>query len=146
MKTIQSRGMLILVLTIVGALMLTACGGGNSSGSNQAETVNLTLTEFKIDADKTSFKVGQPYHFVINNKGALAHSFFIMPVATGAMTDQQAKSTAMAGLTSDQLPAGSTQTLDYTFKDSDTSQQLEFACHVAGHYEGGMHTPITVSK
>jgi uncharacterized cupredoxin-like copper-binding protein len=40
---------------------------------------------------------------------------------------------------------GTTQTLTVTFTKPETAGTLEFACHVAGHYEQGMHIPITVA-
>jgi uncharacterized cupredoxin-like copper-binding protein len=132
------------ILLLAAALVLSACGGGASSP--KAEEVKVSLNEFKIDAAKTSFKVGVPYRFVVTNSGALPHEFLIMPPGDGTMTPEQAKSSSIAGLTEDDLPAGATKNLDYTFTEDDASKQLEFACHIAGHYQGGMHVPIQVTK
>jgi uncharacterized cupredoxin-like copper-binding protein len=34
--------------------------------------------------------------------------------------------------------------MDYTFTKAYPAGTLEFACHLSGHYEAGMHLPITV--
>jgi len=43
----------------------------------------------------------------------------------------------------DNVNPGETKTLDYTFTQSNAGKQLEFACHLPGHYEAGMHQAIT---
>ena len=92
----------------------------------------------------TTFSVGVPYHFVVTNKGAVAHEFVIMPLEQGTQgSEAQLPSTALAGIAGKDLPTGATKTLDYTFTQAPAGG-LEFACHLPGHYEAGMHTPITV--
>ncbi len=139
---------LTLLIVIIGAMFLAACsgGGGSSGGSNSPVKVNVTETEFQIQADTTSFKVGTPYQFVVTNKGTTSHEFLIMKTGPASMTADEVKAATLASLTQDQLTAGATKTLDYTFTDADAGQSLEFACRLPGHYEGGMHTPITVTK
>jgi uncharacterized cupredoxin-like copper-binding protein len=48
---------------------------------------------------------------------------------------------ALISVPSTELAPGATATRDYTFTKSG---DLEFACHLTGHYEAGMHAPITV--
>lgn len=132
----------ILALLLTASLLLSACGG---SSSNQGPvTVNVTLTEFKITSSLDTFKVGTPYHFVVTNQGSVAHEFYIMPPKSGQLTQDQVKQDALAGITQEQLQAGQTATLDYTFTKAAPSGTLEFTCHLTGHYEAGMHLPITV--
>jgi len=45
----------------------------------------------------------------------------------------------------DQLPAGATVTVEVTFPEEAPADSVEFACHISGHYEGGMHSPITIN-
>lgn len=75
------------------------------------------------------------------------HEIFIMPAANDSMTPEQTQALKGSGLDSilaDELPAGATKTMDYTFTKDYPAGTLEFACHLPGHYEGGMHLPITV--
>ena len=141
MVTLTNSRKLGIILMIVGALLLSACGSSDS----KTVTVNLTLSEFKIDSSMTTFTQGVTYHFVVKNTGVANHEMYIMPVASGDMSEQQAKDAALAGLGANDLPAGATKSFDYTFTKAYPTGALEFACHVTGHYDSGMHTPIVVN-
>jgi len=106
--------------------------------------VKITLTEFTIQSSQTEFQVGVPYHFVITNNGSVAHEIEIMPPISGQVAPDQVKSASLARVTEDQLPPGGSATLDYTFTKPYSAGSLEFACHLPGHYEAGMHLPIIV--
>ena len=121
-------------------------GSGSSSASGSAVDVQVTLTEFSITSSLTTFKVGTPYHFIVTNKGAVAHEFQIMPPATGTLTQDQIKQMSLAGIGQADLPAAGSKTLDYTFTQAYPQGALEFACHLPGHYEAGMHLAITVTQ
>ncbi len=135
------RFALIITLLVVAIFVLTACGGG---GAKSPVTVQVTLTEFKIDSSLTTFSTGVPYHFVVTNKGTTIHEFMIMPPMEGAVAPDQVQKAALAGITQDKLPAGATATVDYTFTQPAPAGKLELACHTPGHYEAGMHVPIIV--
>lgn len=142
MSSVNRKWWGVIVLLLLASLLLGACGG--SSGNQGPVTVNVTLTEFKITSSLDTFKVGVPYHFVVTNKGTVAHEFYIMPPKSGQLSQAQVKQDALAGIPQEQLPAGQTATLDYTFTKAAPTGTLEFACHLPGHYEAGMHLPITV--
>jgi hypothetical protein len=40
----------------------------------------VTLSEYKITSSVTTFSPGTSYHFVVTNKGQVAHEFMIMPM------------------------------------------------------------------
>ncbi len=132
-------------LMVLVVAVLAACGGGaGGATSGNATTVTVTLTDFKIDSSVTSFSVGTPYHFVVTNKGSVAHEFVIMPPQQGVQgSETQLPSGALAGILGKDLAAGTTKTLDYTFTQAPAGG-LELACHLPGHYEAGMHLAITV--
>ncbi len=145
-KSFQHIARFVPLMVLVAAV-LVACGGGGAGGaaSGNATTVTVTLTDFKVDSSLTDFSVGVPYHFVVTNKGAVAHELVIMPPEQGAQgSESQLPPTALAGIMGKDLASGATQTLDYTFTKAAPAGSLEFACHLPGHYEAGMHTPITV--
>ena len=125
--------------------LLAACGG---SASNGPVEVKVTLTEFAIKSSLTAFKGGVPYHFVVNNKGAVPHEIMLMkPMETPAGMDmEEMDKMALANIESDDLPVGGTASFDYTFTEPAAAGELEFACHLAGHYEAGMKLPIMVSQ
>lgn len=137
--------------------------------------VTVTLTEFQIEASQTTFEAGRTYRFVVTNGGALNHEFMIMPpvedatiIATeesdgmemgdegddegesmgmdGGMSMEEMDAMALAMIEESELPPGSTQTVEVTFDEDSAGDNLEFACHVAGHYPAGMKAPITVTN
>ncbi len=124
-----------IVLVIVAVFVLSACGGVTAQAAKKPVDVQITLTEFKIESSVTDFTVGTPYHFAITNKGAVAHDWMIMP------RGEQDESKALIKVEDTDLQPNQTVTRDLTFTQPG---DLEFACHVQGHYEAGMHTPITV--
>ena len=136
----------LIMLTILVIPLLTACSGGASaSGNTKPVDVQVTLTEFGISSSITTFTKGMPYHFVITNKGSMAHEFLIMPPTPATTPHDQALKMALASVGTDQLGPGQTATLDYTFTTAAPAGTLEFACHLPGHYEGGMKEAIVVN-
>ena len=126
---------LSIALVVVVAFVLSACGGAPAQAAKKPVDVQITLTEFKIESSVTDFTVGTPYHFVITNKGALAHDWMIIP------SGEQDEAKALVKVEDTDLQPNTTVTRDFTFTQAGDP---EFACHVKGHYEAGMHMPITV--
>ena len=124
-------------------LALAACAG-SASGGNQPVTVQVTLDDFTIQSSLTTFSVGVPYHFVVTNKSSEAHEFVIMPPASDPAAVDAQRKLAVASLSGQDLPAGASKTLDVTFAKAAPAGTLEFACHLPGHYEAGMHLGIVV--
>ena len=150
------------------SLILSACG------SKEPVTVEVTLTESGIESSLSTFETGQTYSFVITNEGALAHEFVISePLMEGAEHDdsigdsmedsmeeaehdddedaeehsddmEMTHEGLILEVEEDQLPAGATVTVEVTFPEEAPEEAVEFACHISGHYEGGMHSPITI--
>lgn len=123
-------------IAILLLLALAACGGT----SNASNDVNVTLTDFHIQSTVTTFAPGTVYHFVVTNKGKVAHEFMIMPMAMGHMSMDEMHKMALASI--DNVAPGETRTLDYTFTQTNVGKSIEFACHFPGHYEAGMHQAI----
>lgn len=136
----------IFISFILLAVVTTAC----STPAEAPITVMISLTEFGIQSDLTSFVAGHSYRFVITNNGALNHEFTIIPPGEGdgmGMEDHDmgSMSAAFLHVAQDQLKPGSVVTIDYVFRQPASSGELEFACHLAGHYEAGMKLPVTVN-
>jgi uncharacterized cupredoxin-like copper-binding protein len=137
MTTTTKRSTLILAALVIFSTLLAACGPSGSGGSSQAVEVKVTLTDFKVESSLTTFSVGTPYHFVITNNGSVAHEILIM--APGGDRSQ-----ALLTVGEKDLQAGATKAVDYTFTTAAPDGKLEFACHISGHYEAGMHLPLVV--
>ena len=165
----MKKNILLFVLLIT-TLMATACGGSAPAAtqapvqpaateapaqpaateapvsSGNATTVDVTLTDNKIESSLTSFQVGVPYTFVITNAGRHGHNFNISTPVSVVGSLQDALKTALLAVDQDQLGAGASVTVEYTFPDSAAGAQLEFSCLIRRHYDDGMWLPITVTN
>lgn len=141
------------LLVVAFSVVLSACG----AQPTVPEVVEISLTEFGIQSTLTEFKIGQPYRFVITNEGALNHEFTIMPPGTlgdmgmdmeghdmGDMDHNMAGAILHVG--QDQLTPGAFVTVEFTFTQTSEFGEVEFACHLPGHYEAGMFAPITIQS
>ncbi len=127
-------------------LGLVSCGAQPQA----PETVETTLTEFSIESPVTTFEAGKPYRFIITNAGALNHDFTVMPPMMTAPVEMEGHSMEnMTGtvlhIGEDQLTPGAAVTVEFTFSEPSSLGLVEFACHLPGHYEGGMFAPISVN-
>jgi uncharacterized cupredoxin-like copper-binding protein len=130
---------LVLLLTA-----LAACSGAKPA-SNQPVTVTITADDFSFKSSLTTFTVGVPYHFVVTNNGKVPHEIMLVqPIEAGKMDMEAMDQMALAHIEEDDLQPGTTQSFDYTFTEAAPAGQLEFSCHIPGHYEAGMKLPITV--
>lgn len=143
MGTKNRRFLGLTAILLLAGFILSACSGG-AAGSSGSTNVTVTLTDFNITSTLTTFKQGVTYHFTVTNNGAVAHQLYIMPPSSEQLTDAQVQQMALAGLSETELTPGATKTFDYTFTQAYASGSLEFACHVPGHYDAGMHLGIVV--
>ncbi len=152
----KHRPFLFFVLSLL-ILVLTACGGsdttatttsaasGNSGSTSAPQEVRVVMGEMYFKPALTTFKVGQPYKFVIVNEGKVPHEFTVAPPRKAGQSEKDEDAASL--LDSDQLAGGQSRTLDvFTFKQAAPAGTLELECSYPGHYEGGMHTPIVVEQ
>jgi uncharacterized cupredoxin-like copper-binding protein len=147
-----------LPYVITAAMILTiACGSSApimtptpssprmTASANNSE-VDVTLEDNTIKSSQTTFKAGMSYTFVIINAGRHAHNFNIAPPVSVAGSLDAALSSALLTVSRDQLQAGESVSVEYTFPDSVIGLKLEFSCLIPRHYEDGMLLAITVTK
>jgi uncharacterized cupredoxin-like copper-binding protein len=108
--------------------------------------VDITLADNTIESSVTTFQVGVPYTFVITNTGRRAHNFNINPPVSVVGSLNAALDNALLVVKQEQLGAGTTATVEYTFAESAVGQTLEFSCLIRQHYEDEMFLPITVTN
>ena len=127
-----------------GSTAATSSGGSADSGTKTPQEVRVPMGEMYFKPSITTFKVGQPYKFVLTNEGKVPHEFTIAPPRKSGQTekDEDAKSL----VDTDQLAGGQSRTINYTFKEPAPAGTLEIECSYPGHYEGGMHVPIVVEQ
>ena len=117
------------------------------SGGNGNDTqVIINLADNTIESSLTTFQVGVSYTFVITNAGRHAHNFNVSTPVSVAGSLQAALSGALLAVEQDQLGAGASVTVEFTFPESAAGQLLEFSRLIRRHYEDGMLLPITVTN
>ena len=139
---------LVGVLIVAILLLLTACGASTPSiNADGSINVDVTLTDFTIESSVMAFEAGKTYRFTITNEGVVPHEFVIAESMMEGEDHSEGMEMEHAGLVveveEDELPPGATVTVSATFPDH-VDEELEFACHIEGHYEAGMHSPITL--
>jgi uncharacterized cupredoxin-like copper-binding protein len=102
------------------------------------------MGEMYVKSSITTFKVGQPYKFMLMNEGKVIHEFVITPTNKGHESHEDMDTVAL--LHEDELDAGQSRTIDFTFKQPAPAGTLEFECSYPHHYEEGMHIPIVVEQ
>ena len=133
------KPILILLIVIFGlsAFSLAACAG--KSGPTE---VQVKLSEFKIEMDKTSIPAG-PVKFMITNTGKEKHEVVLEPAG---VNDQPFEAGDKASEAEDIEP-GATATLEWTI---DQPGDYQLGCHInennEDHYDLGMVTAFTVTK
>lgn len=117
-----------------------------STASASATRVDVTLTDsLKIELASRTVPAGVPVTFVVSNRGATDHEFYLGDEAAQAGHEKEMAS--MGGMTHDEreglsVKPGETKELTYTFAQAG---EILAGCHVAGHYAGGMNAAITVT-
>jgi len=87
--------------------------------------------------DSIAVARGETIRFVLTNSGTAVHEFQVGP-ADKVAADQV---DGVVVLEADELDAGSTHVVDYTF---DGDGPYAYACHEPGHYEAGMKGVINL--
>lgn len=157
-------------LTLASALVLVACGGGESESvgdtADEPRTVEVSMTDMAYAPASLDVEVGETIRFVFRNDGAVRHEAVVgdqqqqeahhaemaemtgshddMDMGTGDMGTGDMESMDHAGM--DELHGvvvepGQTAELVHTF---DTAGTLMIGCHEPGHWEAGMKMTIDV--
>jgi uncharacterized cupredoxin-like copper-binding protein len=101
-------------------------------------TVTTTMTEFRYNFSQTSFPVGKVVRFAATNLGKVEHELIIEKV--GASNQPLSAGGQTAKIT---VAPNTMGYLDWTFSEPG---EYQISCHIAGHYEAGMVTKVTVTK
>ena len=118
-----------------------------SSASATATRVEVKLTD-ALEIEPTEIKVpaGQAITFVVTNKGATDHEFYVGDEA--AQTKHETEMGSMGGMAHDAdngigLKPGETKELTMTFA---TAGSTIAGCHTTGHYAAGMKATIAIGS
>ncbi len=133
------------VLSLVAPLFV-ACAGGGPADAPAGTQLVLEMRDYTITAGVTTIKAGQT-KIGVRNFATQAHSLEILKtdLAPDKLPIDQAKGQAIeagkvGGL--DTIPAGSSKALTLDLSPG----HYVVICNVAGHYQLGMRTEITVAQ
>lgn len=127
-------------------------GGKPGNAAKASRTIEIVATDNAFSLKSLQVRDGETVRFVIRNDGFESHEFLIGTAAEHAehlrmmkaMIEQQKKGGRAApamnhdsGVT---VAPGETATFVWTFA---STANLQFACDIPGHYEDGMHGPVS---
>lgn len=103
--------------------------------------------DFRYEPPSIDVAVGETVAFQVTNSGQIVHEFVL-----GDESVQEEHEEEMEEMEGDMameddpngvsVEAGDTETLTFRFTEP---VELQYACHEPGHYDAGMHAPLTVS-
>ena len=146
---IRSRPLRALV-AVAALVALAGCSGAAPPAAPSVapdgvrEIALKALDAFRFEPASFAVKAGEKVRFVVTNRGAIPHEFF---VGDAAAQDMHEREMAGSGMVHDDpmgigLEPGQTKTLEVTF--SQPGQMLA-GCHVPVHYGAGMKATIDVT-
>ncbi len=152
----------VLALTSLALPPLTTADAGHDKKYTFGEpgkTADVTQTiqvdavdangEMRFEHAPLTIKQGETIKFVVTNKGEIAHEFSIGDAASqrahAAMMQKMPDMKHENDATAVTLQPGQTKELVWTFSKP-VKGQIELACQVPGHYEGGMVSKLPLSK
>jgi len=145
-RSLPSR-LVVLSLGVVVLPALSACAGKASAEGPHHVSVQVRIHYSAFEPGQLTFTRGTTVTFVIHNTDPIDHEFIVGDQAVQDFIENTAHP-AHDGSVQGQIsiPAGQTRETTYTFRKVTTFDgELQFACHLAGHYAYGMHGPITVT-
>jgi uncharacterized cupredoxin-like copper-binding protein len=137
-------------------------GGKLGDPAKATRTIEVVATDNAFSLKSLEVEDGETVRFVLRNDGMDPHEFLIGTKAEHAehlkmmraMMEEQKKQIGSAAHSSHTMPMmehasgvmvapGKTENFVWTFA---RTAGLEFACDIPGHYEDGMHGPITFAR
>lgn len=123
------------------ALMLVALAGCAPGSASTGEVVEITIEHSKFDPPTVEVDQGSTVTFVIRNGDPIAHEFIVGDEEVQLVHENGTERHHGAKPGEVSIPAGETRTTTFTFT---TGEDLEFACHLPGHYDYGMWGAVEV--
>jgi uncharacterized cupredoxin-like copper-binding protein len=128
------------------ALLVAACGTDVGSTKAEPRTIEVTaLDEPAFDPETIEVGTGETVRFIVTNTGEDEHEFIVGDADMQEMAEEEmaeGMGNHMDAMASLMLEPGETAETVVTFE---AAGELLYACHVEGHYDGGMVGTITIS-
>ena len=157
------RRLRIVAVCVVLGLTLVACGetdpdaasqdGSSESGGfgetatsqDATKTVGVKALALTFDPSSVSVQQGDVVKFVVTNEGKAPHEFVIGDEAYQEEHEESMEHGGHDMELGNSVAVAPGETAELTWRFTSPGRIL-FACHVAGHYEGGMVGTILVGE
>jgi uncharacterized cupredoxin-like copper-binding protein len=126
------------VLLAAAVLALTA-----AASPPPTRTVNVAIHFSQFDLPSLQVAPGETVRFVVTNEDPIDHEFLVGDARMQRIHEKGTEAAHGARPGEISVPAGQTVETTFTFPDQ-LAPGWEFACHLPGHYDYGMHGPITI--
>ena len=124
---------------MAGYVQLVGPGAPTVGTKDDPRLVHIDMTDaLKFTPDQVAIQSGEAVRFILTNSGTVTHEFQVGPADRVAADNVD----GVLNIEKDELTAGSTAAVDYTFT---ASGPFAFACHEPAHYEAGMKGTIDLS-
>ena len=124
---------------MLGYIQLVGPGAPTVGTKDDPRLVHIDMTDaLKFTPDQVAIQSGEAVRFILTNSGTVTHEFQVGPADRVAADNVD----GVLNIEKDELTAGSTAAVDYTFT---ASGPFAFACHEPAHYEAGMKGTIDLS-
>ena len=139
---------LMLMMGLVMAMVLAACGGGDGGddgddgggGGAASSSISVTATEFVFDPDAYVVDAGASISFQMTNEGSVEHNWVLLTAGTNVTEEAEVPAdNTIIEFTSN---AGESVTGTFTAPAAGTYQVV---CTIAGHLAAGMEGQLVVS-
>lgn len=138
----------VLVLFMMLALALVACGGGNEDASGDSNAVTVSAQDdFSFEPSTITVAAGETVEITLENRGSVEHSFNILKADAELehVLQEEDEEHLHEELLFDihETSAGESET--ETFTAPDVAGEYTFACLVPGHADAGMTGTLQVT-
>jgi uncharacterized cupredoxin-like copper-binding protein len=141
------RTWLVAAVTIVGAagVLVAARATGSRAGDGAERTVVVTMHHSRFQPAQLRVAPGERVRFVLRNTDPIDHEFILGDDAVQRRHEQGRERHHHGEVPGERsVAAGQEAVTTYTFPPEPGAQNLEFACHLPGHYAYGMHGTVRV--
>lgn len=140
---------LVILLAVLLAFTLAACGGGDADDGAPAgpPDVDIELGEWDVTPNRFSVAAGD-VTFNVSNGGGLPHELVVLKtdlaadglVVADAQVDEGASGAVIGKIESQELPAGGSASATFNL----AAGSYVLFCNIPAHYEQGMSVAFTV--
>jgi uncharacterized cupredoxin-like copper-binding protein len=141
----RPRAWLVAVLLAGLAASLVAARGAGWWGGGGERTVVVTMRHSRFEPARVQVAPGERVRFVLRNTDPIDHEFILGDDAVQRRHEQGRERAHHGEVPGERsVAAGEEAVTTYAFPAAADGLDLEFACHLPGHYAYGMHGRVRV--